>query len=154
MNLKSQKGYSLIEVGVGLVIITIFMICGVTMLRGTYSTYRLVEQKNMAMSYLIKSIERELIEGEEINITENPADTVIEENSEYRKVVVTNIPASNMKLTTVLEILPSKNGKSYEDSQVKLLTSTIEFYIRKNDESSKRELTLQTLKIGGDGLGT
>ena len=49
MRLKSQRGYSLVEVGVGLVLISIFMVCGVTMLKGTYNTYRLVEQKNIAM---------------------------------------------------------------------------------------------------------
>ena len=54
----------------------------------------------------------------------------------------------------MVEVLPSQNGISYEDSEVKLLTSTIEFYIRNDDESSKRELKLQTLKIGGKELGT
>ena len=154
MNLKSQRGYSLLEAGVGLVIIAIFMVCGVTMLKGTYNTYRLVEQKNIALSYLLKGTEKELLDDAVINITDNPANTTVTENTDYRKVTVTNIPTNNMVLTTVLEVLPSQNGISYEDSEVKLLTSTIEFYIRNDDESSKRELKLQTLKIGGKELGT
>lgn len=154
MNLKSQKGYSLLEAGVGLVIIAIFMVCGVTMLKGTYNTYRLVEQKNIALSYLLKGTEKELLDDAVINITDNPANTTVTENTSHRKVTVTNIPTNNMVLTTVLEVLPSQNGISYEDSEVKLLTSTIEFYIRNDDESSKRELKLQTLKIGGKELGT
>ena len=35
MKLKSQKGYSLIEVGVGLILISIFMTCAISMLSGT-----------------------------------------------------------------------------------------------------------------------
>ena len=76
--------------------------------------------------------------------------TVITENTKSRKVTVTTIEANNMIVTTILETLPSKDGKNYEDSKVKLLTSSVEFYIRKNDPSSKRVIELQTLKIGGD----
>ena len=155
MNFKSQKGYSLLEVGVGLVIITIFMVCGVTMLKGTYNTYRVVEQKNIALSYLLRGTEKELLDSDAINVTDDPNNTIVTEDTPSRKVIVTEIKANNMKLTTVVEPLPPKNGINYSDSEVKLLTSTIEFYIRNNsDESSKRELKLQTLKIGGKALGT
>ena len=154
MNLKSQRGYSLLEIGVGLILITIFMICGVTMLKGTYNTYRYIEQRSLAMGYLVKSIEKELLENAAFEITDNPADTIVQENTQSRKVKVTSVPKHNFKITTTLQDLPSKNGVSYANSRVKLLTSNIEFYIRKDDESSRRVLTLQTLKIGGNGDGT
>ncbi len=151
MNFKSQKGYSLLEIGVGLILITIFMISGVTMLKGTYNTYRYIEQRDLAMYYLVQSVERELIDNANFILTDDPANTVIEENTNSRKVTVTNVPGHNFKITTTLENLPPKNGVSYADSRVKLLTSDIEFFIRKDDESSRRILTLKTLKIEGSG---
>ncbi len=151
MKLKSQRGYSLLEIGVGLILITIFMVCGVTMLKGTYNTYRYVEQRDLAMNYLIQSVEHELLPSANFDITGNAADTVIQENTPARKVTVTEVKGHNFIITTTVENLPPKNGVSYADSRVKLLTSDIEFFIRKGDESSRRILTLKTLKIEGSG---
>lgn len=149
MNIKSQKGYSVLEIGVGLIIISIFMVCSVTMLKGTYENYRLVEQNNLAISYAIKGVERELLKGSRvIEITEDPLDTV-ETREGNKEISVTKIDANNMTLTTIVEPLPEKNGKSYETSKVKLVTSSVEYYLKKNDESTKKILELQTLKIGG-----
>ena len=149
MRLKSQKGYSLLEIGVGLILITIFMVCGVTMLKGTYNTYRYIEQRDLAMNYLIQSVEHELLPNANFDITGNVTDTVVQENTQSRKVTVTEVKGYNFIITTTLEDLPPKNGVSYADSKVKLLTSDIEFFIRKGDESSRRILTLKTLKIEG-----
>jgi type II secretory pathway pseudopilin PulG len=154
MNLKSQKGYSLLEIGVGLILVTIFMICGVTMLRGTYNTYRFIDQQNIVMNYLIRAVEKELLESANFEITDSPADTMIQENTNARKVVVTRVDEHNLVITTTVEILPARNGKNYSNSKVKLLTANAEFYTKKEDPSSKRFLTLKTLKIGGKDLGT
>lgn len=154
MNFKSQKGFSLVEVGVGLVIIVIFMVVGITMLRGTYSTYRVIEQKNIALNYLIKAVERELVDGAAIQITDNDAanitTTEMTENGQRIKISTVNINVNDMVLTTRVETLPPKDGINYENSKVKLVTATIEYYIRSNDESSRRELELQTLKVEED----
>lgn len=150
MRLNSQKGYSLIEVGVGLILITIFMVCGATMLRGTYSTYRYIEQRNMVMAYLIKAIEIETIGNDSLSITQNPANTVVKEDTIQRTVKETVIPGTTIKITTTLETLENKDGKSYLNSKVKLLTANAEFYIRKNDETSKKNLMLKTLRVEGD----
>ena len=151
MNFKSQRGYSLLEIGVGLILITIFMISGVTMLKGTYNTYRYIEQRDLAMHYLVQSVERELLDNANFILTHDPANTTIEENTPGRKVTVTKVPGHNFLITTTLENLPPKNGVSYANSRVKLLTSDIEFFIRNQDESSRRILTLKTLKIEGSG---
>ncbi len=153
MNPKSQKGYSLLEIGVGLVLITIFMVYGVTMLKGTYNTYRFIEQQNIVMNYLVRAVERELLDNANFDITDNPADTVIQENTKTKRVTVTTIDKHKLTITTTLETLPAKNGKTYEDSKVKMLTANAEFYTKNNDNSSKRTLTLKTLKIGGSDLG-
>lgn len=149
MKLKSQKGYSLIEVGVGLILISIFMTCAISMLSGTCSNYRLIEQKNIAMSYLIKAMECELMDIEDYSITDNPADTRVVEDVEGKKVTLTEIKKYNLVVTTTLENLPPKNGVSYDDSKVKMLTASVQFYTKKSDPSSKRTLELQTLKIEG-----
>ena len=160
MNLKSQKGYSLLEIGVGLVIIVVFMYYSVTMLKATYNTYRYIEQRNIIMTYLVKSIENELLDDIEMPITSNPANTQVQENTRLKKVVVTTIPAvsdlitTNTVITTTVEVLPTKDGKSYVDSPVKLVTSEAVYYIRTSDPTSRRTMTLQTLKIGGKALGT
>ena len=155
MNLKSQKGYSLLEIGVGLIIIVTFMYYSSTMLKATYNTYRLIEQKNTIVSYLIKSVENELLEDIEMPLTSNPNNTRIIENDVRRKVVETIVPAGSDLITSnTVEILPPRGGKTYDDSKVKLITSTAEFYIRNSDPTSKRTMTLQTLKIGGKELGT
>ena len=160
MNLRSQKGYSLLEIGVGLIIIVVFMYYSVTMLKATYNTYRLVEQKNVIMTYLIKSVENELLDEIEMPITSDPNNTRIFENTPQKKIFETIVPAgsdlitTNTVITTTVEILPTRGGKTYNDSKVKLVTSTAEFYIRNSDPTSKRTMTLQTLKIGGKELGT
>lgn len=154
MNFKSQKGYSLLEIGVGLILITIFMISGVTMLKATYNTYRYIEQQNIVMNYLIKSVEKELLEDANFEIGDNPSDTVLKENSTTKKVTVTTISKHNLIITTTVENLPPKDGKSYANSPVKLLTSNAEFLMKKSDPTSRRTLTLKTLKIGGRSLDT
>lgn len=150
MDFKSNKGYSLLEIGVGLVIITIFMIYSISMIRATFTTYSAIEQKNIALSYLIKGTERELLDNDDLNITSNPLNTVVTEDSVFRKVTVTTISTNNMTLTTVVEPLPSRNGVSYVNKDIRIVTSTVEYYLKKGDPSSRRELVLKTLKIGGD----
>lgn len=55
--LKSEKGYSLVEVGIGLIIITIFLISSVSLMNGAFNNYRIIEQRNIAMSYAIDRME-------------------------------------------------------------------------------------------------
>lgn len=149
MKFKSQKGYSLIEVGIGLILISIFMACAISMLSGTCANYRLIEQKNVAMSYLIKAMECELLGTEDYFITDDSGDTRVIEDSENKKVTLTQVKQYNLTVTTTLESLPPKNGVSYDDSKVKLLTGTVKFYTKKSEPSSERIIELQTLKIEG-----
>lgn len=152
-SLKSQKGYSLVEVGIGIVIISIFMVYSITMIRGTFNTYRYIEQKNIAMSYILKAVEKELLDdstGLDLNITDGVSTTKIIEQTPTKTITSTTIPNNNMVIYTTVEALADKNGVSYADSKVKLLTVTAEFYLKKSDASSKRELEIKTLKIGRD----
>ena len=152
MNFKSQKGYSLVEVGVGLILISIFMACAISMLSGTTANYRLIEQKNVAMSYLIKAVEFELMGVDDYTITDSDEDTRVVNDDGDKKTTVTKIKNYNLTVTTTVENLPPKNGESYDNSRVKILTGTVQFYTKKSDPSSKRTIELKTLKVEEGGV--
>lgn len=152
MNFKSQKGYSLVEVGVGLILISIFMACAISMLSGTTANYRLIEQKNVAMSYLIKAVEFELMGVDDYTITDSDEDTRVVNDDDDKKTTVTEIKNYNLTVTTTVENLPPKNGVSYDNSRVKILTGTVQFYTKKSDTSSKRTIELKTLKVEEGGV--
>lgn len=60
MNLKSNKGYSLVEIGVGLLILTVFLICSAALFNGCYNTYRMIQQRNLALNLAVTNIENML----------------------------------------------------------------------------------------------
>jgi len=57
MNLKSKKGYSLIEIAVGILILTVFLICSSALFNGAYNTYRMIQQRNLATNLAVKTME-------------------------------------------------------------------------------------------------
>lgn len=57
MNLKSKKGYSLIEIGIGVLILTVFLICSMALFNGCYNTYRMIQQRNLAINQAVTSME-------------------------------------------------------------------------------------------------
>lgn len=57
MSFKSNKGYSLIEIGVGLLILTVFLVCSVALFNGSYSTYRMIQQRNIATDLAVTTME-------------------------------------------------------------------------------------------------
>ena len=58
--IKSNKGYSLIEIGVGILILTVFLLVSLGMFNGAYNNYRRIKQRNIAMDTAIKQIENML----------------------------------------------------------------------------------------------
>lgn len=57
MNFESKKGYSLVEIGVGVIILTIFLICSIALFNGCYNTYRMIQQRNMAINTAVSNME-------------------------------------------------------------------------------------------------
>lgn len=57
MNLNSNKGYSLIEIGIGILILTAFLICSMALFNGCYNTYRMIQQRNIAINQAVTSME-------------------------------------------------------------------------------------------------
>ncbi len=55
--LKSNKGYSLIEIGVGIIILSIFLFFSIGLFNGCYTNYRRIKQRNIAMDRAIYFME-------------------------------------------------------------------------------------------------
>lgn len=95
MNLKSKKGYSLVEIGVGVLILMVFLICSVALFNGCYNTYRMIQQRNLAMDLAITHMEnilqmdKDVLTGffvEELDTNTNKY--VLVPNSEFEDYVI------------------------------------------------------------------
>lgn len=62
--MSSNKGYSLIEIAIGLSLFTIFLICTGSLINASYTNYRLILQRNEALDYAIAQMEGVLSSGE------------------------------------------------------------------------------------------
>lgn len=130
MKLKSNSGYSLMEIGIALIIVGIFMTISVSLLSGSNENYRIIEQRNTALSYAIKVIE---------SIQLNKNNDVISEIITEAKI------KNNMDIQQpIIEKLPPKDGIDYDD-KVQIVTVNVNYRIKNNDE--EKTLTLKTLKI-------
>ena len=58
--LKSNKGYSLIEIGVGILILTVFLIVSIGLFNGCYTNYRRIKQRNIAINRAVYYMENML----------------------------------------------------------------------------------------------
>ena len=54
---KSNKGYSLVEIGVGIIILVIFLFFSVGLINGCYTNYRRIRQRNLAIDRAVFHIE-------------------------------------------------------------------------------------------------
>ena len=131
MKLKSQSGYSLIEIGIALIVVAIFMVSSLTLLSGSNENYRRIEQRNLAMSYAMKTIEAMQLNDVGISVEEIKKKASVE---------------NNMTVTTNIENLPSKDEVNY-GNKVQIITANVEYHIKSNDAGSKKVLTLKTLRV-------
>lgn len=122
MNLK--KGYSLIEIVIGIAIITIFLLCTGSMINASYDNYRMVVQRNNAMEFAIDEME-EIQKSHEIKA------------GSYDRV------AENMLAKINIENVKS-DIKEYEDIYV--VTIKVE-YTKTEKSTEKFYLELKSLKI-------
>ena len=123
---NSQKGFSLIEIGIALVMTGIFMTCSITLLSASNENYRMIEQRSIALSYAMKAIEAATLNNVGINIDDIA-----------RKALIEN----NMKISVDIEDIVSKDG----NKKLKIITSNVTYHIKSNVAGSEKTLTLQTL---------
>lgn len=97
MLFKSKRGYSLIEIGVGVLILTVFLVCSIALFNGCYNTYRMIQQRNLATNLAVSNMESllqtnsDILTGfftEELNVTTNEYELVA--NSEFDNYVKNN----------------------------------------------------------------
>ena len=131
MKFKSNSGYSLIEIGIALVVVGIFMVSSLTLLAGSNENYRMIEQRNIALSYAIKTIESMQLAETGVSI------------EEIRNKAMTE---NNMDISVAIENLPPKDGKNY-GSKVQIITTNVSYHIKSNETGSLKILTLRTLRV-------
>lgn len=123
--MKSQKGYSLIEIAIGLAIITIFLSCTGSLVNASFTNYRLLLQRNEALDFAIREMEKVL-----------QADDVIPGNSGY----------SENDMTARINIDNVRDGNKVYDDKVYIVTVNIE-YSRTATSTDKYNIELKSLKV-------
>ena len=131
MKFKSNAGYSLVEIGVALIIIVIFMVCSVTLLSASNENYRRIEQRNIALSYAMQAIEAITLENQGLSLAEIKNKALVE---------------NNMKVETTIETLPPKDGVNYGNKVLKV-TANVKYKTMSSSAGSEATMTLQTLMI-------
>ena len=125
MNLKSNKGYSLIEIAIGLAVITIFLACTGSLINASFTNYRLLLQRTEALDFAIKEMEN-VLQSEETTVS----DVGFSENFMNARVKIEKI----------------KNGNKVYDDKVFLVTVNVE-YTRTPTSTDKYNIELKSLKI-------
>lgn len=148
MNFKSQKGYSLIEIGVGILIITVLLACSTSLFNGCFNIYRAVQQRNYVVSHAISNIERLL--QMDINTLLTDADNKVYNNKDELIEAVEGlketedgeeklakgeyyVPAdkvkgdfvnspetNNMRITTRVRRVPTNGDYAYDNTVIKI----------------------------------
>ncbi len=131
MKFKSESGYSLIEIGVALIIIVIFMVCSVTLLSASNENYHRIEQRNIALSYAMQAIEAIELENRGLSLADIKNKALIE---------------NNMRVETTIETIPPKDGINY-GSKVLIITANVKYNTMSKKAGSEAVMTLQTLMI-------
>ena len=123
--MKSKKGYSLIEIAIGLAIIIIFLLCTGSLINAAFTNYRLILQRNEALDFAIREMEEILqsdyIELGEVGFTENNMDA---------RIAIENV----------------RDGSKVYDDKVFLVTVDIT-YSRTQKTTDKYNIKLQSLKV-------
>ena len=149
MNFKSQRGYSLIEIGVGIIIITVLLACSTSLFNGCFNMYRAVQQRNYVVSHAISNIESLLqmdintlltdAETKEVYNDKDKLIAAVEEllETEEGKVKLAEgeyyVPAdkvkgdfinspetNNMRITTKVRRVPTDGEYAYDNTVIKI----------------------------------
>lgn len=148
MNFKSQKGYSLVEIGVGIIIITVMLACSTSLFNGCFNIYRAIQQKNYVINHAVSKVERllqldidTLLKDDTSKVYNDKEELLaaveeLKETSEGRKKLESGeyyIPAdkvvgdfinspetNNMRITTKLRRVPTDGAFAYDNTLIKI----------------------------------
>lgn len=128
MKINSQKGFSLIEIGIALVMAGIFLVCSITLLAASNDNYRMIEQRSIALSYAMKAIEATTLSDVGINLDDIKKKASVE---------------NNMEVTVDTEDVLSSDG----NKRLQIITASVTYRIKSNVAGDEKTLTLQTLSV-------
>ena len=123
--MKSNKGFTLIEIAVGLVIIVVFLFCTGSLINASFTNYRLVLQRSEALDIAIREMEN-ILQSDSVNVSSYG----YEENSMKTKIDIENV----------------KDGDRVYTDKVFLVTVRVE-YLRNPNSTQKYNVELQSLKV-------
>lgn len=137
--MKSQRGYSLIEIAIGLAIILIFLVSTGSLINASYTNYRLVLQRNEAMDIAIKYMENVLLEsGDSIR---EMARALPEGQTQISYV---GYQENNME--AIVKIEKVKEGNNIYGDKVFLVTVDV-LYAKTANSDKKYHVELKSLKV-------
>lgn len=135
--MNSKKGYSLIEIVIGLVVITLFLVTTGSLVNAAYTNYRLVLQRNEALDYAINRMENILKQPGDMGLSLATTDRVYTEEEVIKEGI--------MKVTTTVDKVKKEDNTSYSD---KLLIVTVDVQYKKASSDTKEyHLKLESLKV-------
>lgn len=140
--MKSSKGYSLVEIVIGLAIILIFLYSTGSLINASYTNYRLVLQRNEAMDFAISEMEKMLGESGD-KIIEDYMRKGLDDSS---NVVISDVGYTRNSMEARTRIEKVKNGQKIYDDKVFIISVTV-YYSRTANDTKKYDLKLQSLKV-------
>ncbi len=123
--MNSKKGYSLIEIAVGLVIIVIFLFCTGSLINASFTNYRLVLQRSEALDMAIEEMEN-VLQSDDVTLGNVGHET------------------DTMKSRVTIEKI--KDGNKVYDDKIYLVTVRVE-YSKTPRSAQKNSIELQSLKV-------
>lgn len=140
--MESQKGYSLVEIVIGLAIILIFIYSTGSLINASYTNYRLVLQRNEAMDFAINEMEKMLGESGD-KIIEDYMGKYSEDSS---NVVISDVGYTKNSMEARTRIEKVKSGQKIYDDKVFIVSVNVS-YSRTANDTKKYNLQLQSLKV-------
>ena len=161
IDIKQNKGYSLLEIGIGLLIITVFTTFSLGLFNGCHNNYRVIQQRNIALSHAISKMEYILqtndfskLGFESDMISRNGILSAARDASPsdrmqgYYAVPVDSLDdiENNMKLRVSYRRIPTSNSNEAMDNTVLKVTVQVDYKVRVND-TEYRNLKLEAVKL-------
>lgn len=124
---KSNKGYSLVEIGVGIIILTTFLLVSIGLFNGAYTNYRRIKQRNIAINSAVSQIETML----QTDANELTGFFVRKKNSDNRYELKPNDLLTNF-VKNHFSDFKARYAKIMEESKDSITLSEAEEYIEKD----------------------
>ena len=160
MKFKNTHGYSMIEIGIGLLIIMIFSIFSLGLFNGCYNNHHVIQTRNLALKYATQTMENILQSdlsslGFTSSMTSrsnilsacSAASALDRAEGNYAVPEDETIDVNkNITITTKYRRIPTTSGsEAYDNTVIKV--SVIANYKIKTNDTEARTLELESIKV-------